>query len=42
VGPDTVAWDGRDARGRDVAAGVYFARLVQGERSLASKLVLIR
>jgi len=42
VGPDIVRWDGRDARGERVAAGVYFARLTQGETSVTSKLALIR
>jgi C1A family cysteine protease len=42
AGPDTVTWDGRDEAGRRVAAGVYFARLTQGETSVTSKLALIR
>jgi C1A family cysteine protease len=42
IGPDIASWDGRDARGERAAAGVYFARLEQGERSVTSKLVLIR
>jgi flagellar hook assembly protein FlgD len=32
-------WDGRDDRGRPVATGAYFARLVAGERSLDRKLL---
>ncbi len=36
-------WDGRDDEGRDLPSGAYFARLkVAGERSLLSKLILIR
>jgi C1A family cysteine protease len=42
MGPDVVSWDGRDERGARVAAGVYFARLEQGEKSVTSKLALIR
>lgn len=42
IGPDVVSWDGRDGHGARVAAGVYFARLSQGEASVTSKLALIR
>jgi len=35
-------WDGRDASGRVVAAGVYFARLAAGDRVLTQKLILTR
>jgi hypothetical protein len=34
-------WDGRDARGRRVAAGVYFYRLVAPGRSAARRMVLV-
>lgn len=27
LGPHTLVWDGRDAEGRKVAPGVYFARV---------------
>ncbi len=40
-GEDRVAWDGRDARGRPAAAGVYFARLTEGARSTGTKLVFL-
>jgi hypothetical protein len=30
AGPHEAAWDGRDASGRQVPAGIYFARLVAG------------
>jgi hypothetical protein len=37
-----VPWDGRDASGRSVAPGTYFARLTRGGRPAASaKLVLV-
>jgi C1A family cysteine protease len=42
VGPDAVTWDGRDRSGQRVAAGVYFARLTQGGRSVTSKLAVVR
>ncbi len=35
-------WNGRDASGRRVAAGVYFARLEAGMRHLESQLVKLR
>jgi hypothetical protein len=39
-----VLWDGRDERGKEVSAGVYFARFVLGgrETSQVYKLVLLR
>ncbi|MEZ4397568.1 MAG: FlgD immunoglobulin-like domain containing protein [Candidatus Krumholzibacteriia bacterium] len=36
------AWDGRDARGRPVASGVYFARLATPATTQALRLVLVR
>jgi predicted outer membrane repeat protein len=36
-----VAWDGRDAQGRPVAAGVYQARLRVGEHTVATRPVLV-
>jgi hypothetical protein len=38
----SVRWDGRDARGRSLANGIYFARFVAGDYSAAEKLVLQR
>ncbi|MFB3907773.1 MAG: PQQ-binding-like beta-propeller repeat protein [Candidatus Eisenbacteria bacterium] len=40
----TIAWDGRDERGRDVPAGVYRARLAGGEGAFeeSKPIVLIR
>ena len=37
-----VSWDGTDARGRILAEGVYFCRLVAGEERATEKLVLQR
>ena len=36
------AWDGRDAAGRPVAAGVYYARLVAGAQTSVTRIVRIR
>lgn len=35
-------WDGRDESGREVASGVYFARLEADGRSAGQKMVLLR
>lgn len=40
-GRHDVVWDGRDARGLGVDAGIYFVRLVSGGQSLSRKLVVI-
>jgi flagellar hook assembly protein FlgD len=41
AGPADVAWDGRDASGQAVAAGVYFARVsVPGASAGARGIVL--
>jgi hypothetical protein len=44
VGPGATAflWDGVDARGRRVAAGVYFVRAREGDRTAEAKVVLLR
>jgi len=44
VSPGTheITWDGRDATGRPVASGVYFARLDNGRKSAIHKMVLVR
>lgn len=44
AGPHDAAWDGRDARGRDAGAGLYFYRLlVTGEpRPVTRRSVLVR
>jgi hypothetical protein len=38
----TLNWDGRDRRGNHVAAGTYFARWQQGDRTAATRLTVIR
>ena len=39
AGAHSVTWDGRDARGTAVPAGVYWARLESGGEAVARKLV---
>ena len=38
----TVRWDGRDARGRRAATGIYFIRLVTPEQRLVRKALLLQ
>jgi len=40
-GLHSATWDGRDERGRPVAAGVYFCRLRTGATTHAGKLVVL-
>ncbi len=42
AGSHSVRWDGRDDRGRAVAAGVYLARLEMAGKVLRERLVLVR
>jgi hypothetical protein len=37
-----VTWDGKDEKGRKVASGIYFTRLVAGRNSQTIKLTLMR
>jgi len=41
-GPHTVDWNGRNDLGYDAGAGVYFARLLAGERTFTQKLLRVR
>ncbi len=42
AGSYAVPWDGTDARGSRVSSGVYFARIEVANRSLATRLVLLK
>ncbi len=42
AGRHTVVWDGRDEAGRQVASGVYVARMVAGEIRALRKMVLVK
>ncbi len=41
AGAPQLAWDGRDARGRPVASGVYFLRYQDGATAAAGKVVMV-
>jgi flagellar hook assembly protein FlgD len=42
AGRHSVKWDGRDAAGQRVAAGVYFYRLVAADRVLTRKMTVMK
>ena len=42
AGDHAVQWDGRDARGKSVASGVYFYRLASGSAVESKKMVLLK
>ncbi|MFH1501970.1 MAG: alpha amylase C-terminal domain-containing protein [Candidatus Eisenbacteria bacterium] len=42
AGASAIDWDGRDESGRQVASGVYFARLATENDAASAKLVLLR
>ncbi len=42
AGTHEIVWDGRNAQGRPVGSGVYFARLQSGTETAVKKMVLIR
>jgi hypothetical protein len=42
AGDFTASWDGRDGSGREVATGVYFARLETEDAVESTKMVLLK
>ena len=40
--PGRVTWDGRDATGRPVPTGIYFARLADEHGAAAARVIRIR
>ena len=42
AGYHELRWDGKDASGRQVASGIYFARLVTPEHTRAMKMLLLK
>ncbi|MDH4157389.1 MAG: lectin like domain-containing protein [candidate division Zixibacteria bacterium] len=42
AGSHTVAWDGTDEAGREVASGVYLYRLIAGENVKSEKMLLLK
>ncbi len=37
-----ITWDGQDSRGRPVASGIYFYRLVRSDQTATRKMLLIK
>jgi hypothetical protein len=42
AGVNTLRWDGRDERGHEAGAGVYYMRLAAGGRTVSQRLVLVK
>ena len=42
AGEHAATWDGRDGLGREVGPGIYFFRLVQGDRTETTRVVVFR
>ena len=42
AGNHTIAWDGTNAKGKTVASGIYFYKLVAGDYSATKKMVLTK
>ena len=42
AGQHEIAWDGKDASGRSMASGVYFARLSAGGGSETRRMVMLK
>lgn len=42
AGTGSVVWDGRDARGKEMPAGIYLCRMVCGKQESSLKIVLLR
>ncbi len=42
AGAHELQWDGRDLTGKRVAGGIYFARLTGADRSVMSRVVMLK
>ena len=42
AGHHSVTWDGTDAGGRDVSAGIYFYRLEAGTNQSTKKMIVLK
>jgi flagellar hook assembly protein FlgD len=42
AGRHSAVWDGRDDKGKAVAAGVYFYRLTAGSEAVSKRMVLLK
>jgi hypothetical protein len=38
----SVIWDGRNSVGDEVSSGLYFARLVSGDKTASQKMILLK
>ncbi|HOA28995.1 MAG TPA: FlgD immunoglobulin-like domain containing protein, partial [Candidatus Cloacimonadota bacterium] len=41
-GNHSISWDGNDAKGKAVASGVYYLRMVTGDKRDSKKITLIK
>lgn len=41
-GSFVVSWDGRNDQGSKVATGIYFCRLVAGNKMISKKMIILR
>lgn len=41
-GKQSIIWDGRDAAGRRVSAGIYYARVISPEYNLMQKIIMLK
>jgi len=41
-GPQNILWDGNDAAGRKVSAGIYFARVTTPDLNLTRKIIMLK
>jgi hypothetical protein len=42
TGQHSVVWNGVDARGTSVSSGVYFYRMIAGDKTITRKLVVVK
>jgi hypothetical protein len=42
IGWHSASWDGRDASGNEVSAGMYFYRIEAGDKTATKKMILVR
>ncbi|HBZ00194.1 MAG TPA: hypothetical protein DEO84_02630 [candidate division Zixibacteria bacterium] len=42
AGQERIVWNGRDRNGHEVKSGIYFYRLIVGEKSFTEKMILLK